>query len=75
MLSTFAVDKKMRGRKSVRISGPDEGLRHWMVNPIGTKGVESQRSGASRLSLVQGVGIRNQADLEINKITQHRRCK
>jgi hypothetical protein len=72
VLSNFIVDKKIAGHTSLEISGLEEGNYWWVVMAIDAKGVESQPSQASRLSLVQEL-TGNQAYLEITRIIQHGR--
>lgn len=73
MFSNLAVDRKVAGRTSTKVSGLEEGTYYWYVTSIDAKGVESQPGTPNRFNLVQEVEAGSEVFLEVTRIVQHGR--
>jgi len=72
VLTNFAVDKKIKEKTTLEVSGLEEGNYWWTVAAIDGKGVESEPSQANRLNLVKEV-TGNEAYLDVAPFIQHGR--
>jgi hypothetical protein len=71
MFSNLVVDRRVRGRTSVSVSGLEEGTYYWYVTSLDSAGNESQPGLPNRFSLVQQVQDEGEVFLEVTRINQH----